>query len=281
MHPLRRLSISLLRFVIGVYLGACLYGCAVVNQSLFPVPYPPGYEDGPGIIKLASTDDHLISARYFPVNEAPFVVLYCHGNGEDLGNVDGRAWMINKMGYSFMALDYQGYGTSEGIPREKHTFDDVRAAYDWLVDEKGIPPEQIVGHGFSLGGSVILDLAAQNPFGGLILESTFVSAFRVVTHYPLLPFDKYRNLGKIDNITCPVLLMHGEQDRIVHAWHGKHLYKKAPNPKFFKWFEQASHNDMGAQTAYTPTIQRFLAGLETGNWGDLEGEKAPKNLNKD
>jgi len=75
-----------------------------------------------------------------------------------------------------------------------------------------------------------VDLASRRPLAGLIVESGFVTAFRVMTRLPLLPFDKFRNIDKIGQVRCPVLVMHGEADEIVPLWHGQRLFQAAPSP---------------------------------------------------
>lgn len=103
-----------------------------------------------------------------------------------------------------------------------------------------------MAYGFSLGGGAATDLASKNQIGGLILESTFVSAFRVVTHYKILPVDKFESLKKIKNIQCPVLIMHGDNDMVINDWHGKKLYDQANQPKISLWVHGAGHGDISA-----------------------------------
>jgi fermentation-respiration switch protein FrsA (DUF1100 family) len=86
-------------------------------------------------------------------------------------------------------------------------------------------------------------LAAHHEVGGLILESTFVSTFRVKTIWPLLPWDKFNSLRFIKRIDCPVLVIHGRDDTVVPFWHGQKLYQAAPREKMHLWIDGARHND--------------------------------------
>jgi abhydrolase domain-containing protein 17 len=43
---------------------------------------------------------------------------------------------------------------------------------------------------------------------GVVIESGFVSAFRVVTRIPLLPFDRFPNLRHVREVNSPVLIIH-------------------------------------------------------------------------
>ena len=64
--------------------------------------------------------------------------------------------------------------------------------------------------------------------GGVILESPFLTAFRVMTRVPLFPFDKFSNVDKIGRVRCPLLILHGEADEIVPFWHGRRLFEDTP-----------------------------------------------------
>src|SRR6267142_1181239 len=112
---------------------------------------------------------------------------------------------------------------------------------------------------YSHGNAV--DLASRRPLAGLIVESGFVTAFRVMTRLPLLPFDKFRNIDKIGHVRCPVLVMHGEADEIVPLWHGQRLFQAAPPPKRLLAVAGAHHNDFMwvAGERYARALREFEA----------------------
>jgi pimeloyl-ACP methyl ester carboxylesterase len=142
---------------------------------------------------------------------------------------------MRNAGFAVFAYDYRGYGLSTGRPSERRAYLDAEAAYDHLVHALGVPPEHIVLHGRSLGGAVAADLAARRPCAGLVLESTFVSAYRVLRPYAFLPFDRFRTLSKMPRVHCPVLVIHGTDDALVGAWHGRRLYDAAPGQRQAFW----------------------------------------------
>jgi fermentation-respiration switch protein FrsA (DUF1100 family) len=76
------------------------------------------------------------------------------------------------------------------------------------------------------------------------MESAFTSAFRVLTRFPLLPFDKFPNLAKIRNVRCPVLVIHGRRDGIISFYHGPKLFAAANEPKLSYWVDNAGHNNL-------------------------------------
>ncbi len=87
-------------------------------------------------------------------------VLFCHGNGGNLGH-RGRAlphW-LEEMGLAVLLFDYPGYGRSSGVPSEAGCYAAGDAAYDWLCDVQNVPAERILLYGGSLGGGIAVDLA--------------------------------------------------------------------------------------------------------------------------
>jgi hypothetical protein len=239
----RRLWRSALLICLLLYACFALYAWFYSDSMIFPAP-PASYKDTPEIIKLTTADGARISAVYLENPQAAQVILYSHGNGEDIGLVRFLLEDYRRFGFSVFAYDYHGYGTSEGKPSEAALYADIDAAYDYLVKEKGVAPERIIALGRSLGGGPAVDLASRKPLGGLILESTFVSAFRVLTQVPLLPFDKFRNLEKVSRARCPVLVIHGADDELIGYWHGEKLFAAAPEPKRLLRVEGARHNDV-------------------------------------
>jgi fermentation-respiration switch protein FrsA (DUF1100 family) len=133
---------------------------------------------------------------------------------------------------------------SQGRPSEQSAYQDAAAAYAYLTGTLGVPPSRIIAYGRSVGSGPSVDLASREPLAGLVVESGFLTAFRVLTRVPLLPFDKFRNIDKIARVSCPVLVLHGILDEIVPLSHGRALYLAAPEPKRALWVEGAGHNDL-------------------------------------
>ena len=168
------------------------------------------------------------------------------------------------MGFSVLAYDYHGYGTSEGAPTEANCYRDIEAAYDYLTRTLQVPPHCIIIHGRSVGGGPSIDLATRRPCGGLILESAFTTAFRTFWIGYVLPGDHFRNIDKITRVACPVLVIHGRQDWVVPFRHGQQLYAAANEPKKCLWVDGAGHNDLSliASDAYDRALLDFAALLD-------------------
>jgi fermentation-respiration switch protein FrsA (DUF1100 family) len=246
--PLRRLLIpelGLFRVLISlafIYAGVAAWAWFYSDRMIF-LPPAPSYRERPEILKVATQGGERIAAIHLANPAATYTLLFSHGNGEDLGSVIPLLPGLAHLGFSVFAYDYRGYGLSDGTPSERRVYADIDGAYDYLTGQLHVPPQRIIAYGRSLGAGAAVDLAARRPVGGLILESPFLSAFRVMTRVPLFPFDKFRNADKIGRVRCPLLVMHGEADEIVPFWHGRQLFDKAPGPNIFVAIPGAHHND--------------------------------------
>lgn len=259
---LKRLMRSILLIPFLLYLGLALYAYFFSERLIFQ-PQFSSYRDDAGIIKLTGSDGVKISARLYENPNASHTILFSHGNAEDIGRSDFIVREFQKNGFAVLAYDYHGYGTSGGAATEENVYRDIDAAYDYLIGELKIPPEKIIVYGRSLGGAVSIDLASRRKAGGLIVESTFVTAFRVLTKVPIFPFDKFRNIEKIKNVKCPVLFVHGRKDTLIPVWHGEKLFAEANEPKFSFWIDEADHNDVSSVGAesYLRKIRDFADNL--------------------
>jgi hypothetical protein len=242
----------------GAYLALMILGAFFTDSIIFQPP-PSGYRDEASVLKLTSANGSRISAMYFSNGNAKFTLLFSHGNAEDIGYDIQFLEAIRDAGFAVFAYDYQGYGTSEGKPSEKHLYEDSEAAYHYLINDLHVPPGRIIAWGRSLGAAAAVDLATRQPVAGLIMESAFTSAFRVLTRLPLLPFDKFPNLAKIRDVRCPVLVIHGRRDGIISFYHGTKLFAAANEPKLSYWVDNAGHNNLAlvAGSQYFEELQKF------------------------
>lgn len=166
-------------------------------------------------------------------------------------------------GYAVTALDYRQYGHSGGTPTEANTVADALSAYDHLRNQIGVPAEQIVVFGCSVGGGPAVEVARQRPVAGLVLQSAFVSAYRVMTRLPLLPGDKFVNIAKVSRLRYPVLVIHGMSDPIIPFWHGKKLYEAVTARKAKLFVEGGEHSGLAALAGprYWAELKRFTDSL--------------------
>lgn len=254
----------LLSSLIFIYGAVGLWAYFGSDRLMF-LPPPASYQDKKPFIKLTNPQGRQISAVYLTYPQAKYTILYSHGNAEDLGEILPRLYQLQDIGVNIFAYDYQGYGTSQGKPSEKNAYQDINTAYEYLAQELKIKPDKIIVYGRSIGSGPSVDLAMGQPVGGLIIESGFTTAFRVVTKIPLYPFDKFTNIYKIPKISVPVLVLHGDADFVIPFAHGQALFHAVTHPdKLSLWVKDAGHNDLleTAGNSYIEKMQEFLQLLD-------------------
>ena len=229
---------------VGVAYGAFAALARVGAEYLIFLPHHPGYEVGGDITLIPTTNDEQIAVLTRTIPDAAFTVLFLHGNQEDLSEIHDRLEVFEQLGYSSVAIDYRGYGRSDGTATEASAYLDADAAYDYLTDTLKVPPRQIIVLGRSLGGAIAIDLASRRDVGGLVVESTFTSAFRVALPFRILPFDQFTSIDKIGHVRCPVAIMHGTADALISLRHGHELFAAARGPKLSLWVDDATHQDL-------------------------------------
>jgi abhydrolase domain-containing protein 17 len=245
------------------YFGLALFALLFANRLVFPAPRS-SYADGPGLLKFTHNEKgDQVTLLYLENPTSPYLVYYHHGNGEDLGGIRQRLEALHRAGFSVLAWDYPGYGTSDGRPAADAILRIAEQLWESIPESFGYPPEQVILYGRSVGGGPATWLASRHQPAALILEGTFTSVFRIATIINILPWDIFDNLGRIGDIRCPVLFLHGTHDETVPFSHSQQLLERAPAPKSFTWVEGGRHNDL-VETypeIYTSSIRRFVESL--------------------
>jgi uncharacterized protein len=213
-------------------------------------------------VVLDTADGEKIVAWHLPPRGDRPVVLYFHGNAGSLRYRVERFLAFAADGLGMVAPTYRGYGGSTGSPTETGLIADAAAAYAFAVER--YPAERIVLWGESLGSGVAVALAATNKVGRIVLEAPFTSAADVAARaYWFLPVrplmkDPFRSDLRIGKVTAPLLIMHGERDRVVPFVLGQRLFALANEPKRFVRLAEAGHNDIDAHGGMA-AFRAFLA----------------------
>lgn len=238
------------RVLLLAYLGLVLVGMFGCNMLIF---HPPSskYQNGPHLLKIPVPGGYKVAAQYLESRDSALTFLYSHGNAENLTSARVAAERLRSLGFSVLIWDYGGYGLSGGKPTVAGTCQEIEAVYSYMVETLKIPADRIVLYGRSVGGGPTMSLAANKPVAGVVLESTFVSAFRVAIPFPLLPFDRFPNKDRIKQYQGPLLVMHGDQDEVVAFWHGKALFEAAVTEQKSKlWVAGAGHNNFASKAGF-------------------------------
>jgi len=259
---MKRLITLILTTVVLGFIGFWLLGVLLKDSLIFHPP-PPGYELAPPYQTIEMADGTPIVYRVWENPKTDRVMMYSHGNAEDLSNLNGAMLLYRSLGYTVVAYDYPGYGHSGGTPTVDGATQALLAVIQTVSEDRNLEPNQLTLFGKSIGGGPTIAAASQVPVGGLILESTFTSIFNVPFPYFSLPLDSYPNAKLLASITCPVLIIHGTQDTVIPPHHGTNLYQAANNPKRLLNLTDVGHNNvlMTQNPDYLTLIKKFPQSL--------------------
>jgi fermentation-respiration switch protein FrsA (DUF1100 family) len=215
-------------------------------------------------VTLTSADGESLIAWYIPPKDSKPLVIYFHGNGGALNLRADRFRWLTTDGFGLLGLSYRGYGGSSGKPSETGFLLDASAAYDFAAAR--YPSGRIVLWGESIGTGVAIALAAERPIGGLILDAPFTSAADIgASAYPFVPVrwfikDSFRSDERIGRVKAPLLVLHGELDRIIPIKFGERLFTLANEPKQMVRLPSGGHVDLDDHGA-PDAVRAFLNGL--------------------
>ena len=199
--------------------------------------------------------------------------IWFHGNGGNIGHrVDELAMLHHRLGVTVFIFDYQGYGKSPGEPTEQGTYQDARAALEYVSARSSVDADKIVYLGRSLGAAVAVELATESPPAGMVLISPFSSVSDMARlAFPYLPVgwllkDRYDSISRIRNLQIPLLIIHGAQDETVPFKQGRLLFEAANEPKAFQLAPGARHNDIfvNGGSAFWDALENFRVSLAGG-----------------
>lgn len=199
--------------------------------------------------------------RVPPRTPAP-VVIYFGGNAEEVSwTLADRRWPED---WAVVAVNYRGYGRSEGTPGEAAIVADALAIHDTVARRPEIDATRVVVFGRSLGTGVAVRLAAARPVAGVILASPYDSLVAVGrTHFPLLPvgwllrhrFDVEAEARRLD---LPLLAIVAADDDIIGQPRSRALYDAWRGPKAWQVVPGTDHNTLSAPPAFWAAVARFL-----------------------
>ncbi|HEX8136622.1 MAG TPA: alpha/beta hydrolase [Pyrinomonadaceae bacterium] len=227
---------------------------------------PEGAED----VWLTTSDNVLLNGWFVrsKIQPSSATIIYFHGNG---GNISDVGWVgknLASRGFDVLLIDYRGYGRSHGnVDSERELNLDGDAAYDYIVNMRGVRPEKVVLFGQSLGTTVAVDVASRNPCGAVILESGLSSAADMasqvlpwITRYLyVLGKNRFESARKLAKVKSPILIAHGDPDPVIPVEQGRKLYAAANEPKKLLVYPGAGHNVHGVVgEKYLDEVRGFI-----------------------
>ncbi len=219
---------------------------------------------------IVSSDGVKLHAWWIPNDGAKYTFLAFHGNA---GSIADRADVYRFLWDSpanVLAVEYRGYGRSEGRPSEAGLYRDAEAAFQFLVGTRGIAPRSVVIFGQSLGTAVAAHLAAGREVGAVVLEAPFPSASRVARRsfwflpgLNLLVRGQFDTVKQVRQISAPILIVHCTQDPVLPFEFGEEVYSAARSRKSFLRIDGYGHEEASiiAPAQYRAALQKFLEEL--------------------
>ncbi len=220
------------------------------------------------------------------------VLLYFHGNAEDLGKVQILMEALSEeLNVHTIAVEYPGYGIYPGQANTERICAEALNVYDYITTYLKWKDSNVIVFGRSIGSGFATHVAAHRSPGMLVLMSAFTSLKSVAKHiacvFSFVVADRLKNLELIPRVKCPKVFIHGEDDNLVLCANSQQLYEAAEEPKKLVLGKGMDHNlfDLGEhlldplreywkQIGFRTEPQTGHAWLETGRHELPEDYKA-------
>jgi len=239
-----------------------LGGCKVQNYFIDKLAFlPEKANDYPALtvantdeLWLTTSDDVRIHSFYLNNAESDRVVLFFHGNAGNAYSRLTHASLLRDMGFNVLLLDYRGYGKSDGKPTEQGLYLDANAAYQAVLKDKGFAQNKIYLYGRSIGSTAAVELGSRYTVAATVLVAPLASGRAMAKKmgfawFAWLVEGVFDNINKAKDINSPVLILHGEQDRVVPLAQGRDLYDAIGHQqKQMAIANDVGHNDLSDST---------------------------------
>ena len=229
-------------------------------------------------VTFQTVDGLAIEGWYIRQPDADGTILYCGGNGFVISASHGIITSILEQGVDLLVFNYRGYGTNSGSPSVDGVMADGSAAYDFLIQERGVDPAKLIIHGHSLGSVLASSLVNRTlPYvsgsvtaAGVVLESPLTDAKDLTGQllpWFLKPFVKleidsalleYSNLEEVKQYDLPLLIITGSEDIVTPQGMAEKLYEHARSTrKSLEIISGGGHNDLPQRQEYRNALSEF------------------------
>lgn len=195
----------------------------------------------------------------------PKYAIFFHGNAEDVNLANEMLSHIRfTLSINVIAPEFPGYGIYRGYPTEEQLFEDSMSVYDYMTETMKISHNNIIIFGRSLGTSVGTYLASKRKATALVLISPLLS-IRYVVKDMLGKFvsyavrDKFKNYKMIEEVQCPILIIHGQNDSLIKYYHATELYNRSKAPCELILPENMDHNEFDFFHEFSEPLLDFIS----------------------
>jgi len=255
-----------LALMLYLFQGKMVFLSNLPSRALVASPGDVGldYED----VSLTTRDNERLHGWYVPAADSRGVLLFFHGNAGNISHRLDSIKIFHELALDILIVDYRGYGQSTGKTSEQGTYLDAQAAWDHLINTRGIPANQIIVFGRSLGGAVGAWLGVQNTPAAVVIESSFSSGVDMARRlYPFLPVRlitrlQYPVVDYASRLNCPVLVVHSRHDEIIPFTMGQAIYAAVKQHKKFLEL-RGDHNNgfLISQGEYVAGLKDFTQAI--------------------
>jgi hypothetical protein len=261
----RRLKVLFI-FLVVIYMVAGISLYLLQDKIIFlGVPLADSYQfqfDTPFVEHhIAMEDGGIINVLHFKSDSSKGLIVYYHGNAGNLSGWGMVAEDLASYGYDVVMMDYRGYGKSIGKRSQATLLGDAIKVYDFFKDS--VAERKVIIFGRSIGTGMATHVASLRKPSKLILESPFYNFTSLVQSIiPIFPAKltlKYRfpNDGNLQQVSCPVIIFHGNKDEVVPYEQGRRLYEGTQNVKMFT-IDGGGHNNLGQFESYRMALRKEL-----------------------
>ena len=218
-------GIVLLFHVIAATLLFFLQDQIIFQRKTLPVDYAFKFDPDPKQQEyqehfIKTPDGETLNALLFKTNlSSNGLILYFHGNADNLQRWGKYAVDFTKLGYDILMVDYRGYGKSTGKPVERDLYKDALTVLKWSEDN--IKYNKLIIYGRSLGSAVASNLATAVTPDLLILETPF-DELKGAVYEPIKPLlyffplrSNFSNKSFLSKVKCRKVIIHGTKDQVV------------------------------------------------------------------
>jgi dipeptidyl aminopeptidase/acylaminoacyl peptidase len=191
-------------------------------------------------------------------------VVYFGGRSEEVSWVARDAGKLFP-GMAVLAVNYRGYGDSQGDPAEQHMVDDGRMLFDWMAERGHVDPKRIAVVGRSLGSGVAVQVAMERPANSVVLITPYDSILAIAKRrFRAMPIEyvlrhRFESVKYASALTAPTYVLRAAFDDVVPHSHTDLLVAKLGRLHKDETVPDSDHMNIPYLAATQDRIAEFLS----------------------